>query len=253
MTMRLSLATWFGIGLILLAAPHALFAQGTTGSSAGASTGGTTSTSSGGLNSGAGGTSYSSSSSTSSSITTTVTPKGVRSSAGSGTSIPSSTNPFATTYVDYLTLGKASLYQNTGNPIAIPTISTGTFGQPIYGNVTSAKGGAGAGGVGAQSTATGFSTVGTLRAPAYITSLSSEIPFAKHSATSLLVDARAVIEQSSYINNKERIEVTVNDAGVVLLRGQVGTEKERRVAETTLRITPGVRDVQNLLVVVDAK
>lgn len=50
------------------------------------------------------------------------------------------------------------------------------------------------------------------------------------------------------LKNKDSIRVVTNGP-VVLLNGSVGSETERLTAEGMVRMTPGVADVQNNLVV----
>ena len=232
-----SMAIAFGFGLLLTAANSPILAQTTGAGATGATTGG------GGGGGGGGGAAATGATATA----VTISTKGPTSGAGSTTSIPSNSNPFVQTYVDYLALGNPKNYATTSgaNP---PKITTSTFGKPIYGNVaTTASAGIGA----ATTTTTGFTSIGIIRSPSYITALSDEIPFVVHMAPTLQADARAIIDRCSSINNKENIQV-VMEGTTIVLRGQVGTEKERRTAETQLRMTPGMREVRNELQVVGA-
>jgi hypothetical protein len=64
----------------------------------------------------------------------------------------------------------------------------------------------------------------------------------------LLTDVRDSIDRSSLLPSKTRIQVVVNGHDVVL-RGQVGSEEERLDAEGLIRLTPGVGQIFNELVV----
>jgi osmotically-inducible protein OsmY len=44
-------------------------------------------------------------------------------------------------------------------------------------------------------------------------------------------------------------EVVLNSAGHIVLRGQVATEEARKLAEAVARLEPGVRQVQNELII----
>ncbi len=164
-------------------------------------------------------------------------------SAASATTIPSSSNPFSLTYVDPLSLGLPSKYLNQ---VGTPAKVTGTFGKGIWTTTTTTVG------TGkttlANTTVNGFSTYGTPRAPLYMTALSEDMPRVVHAPQKLQGDLRATIDRSSYIKNKDGIQVVVNGS-TVELHGQVATDRERRLVEGMMSMTPGVRQVVNQLVV----
>jgi hypothetical protein len=147
------------------------------------------------------------------------------------------------------------------NPYALGLTATGTtskpFGQPtLYANVNTT--GLGTGQLGGGRTGTtatqetsGFTTIGIPRAPAYVTVLSEDTPLVTYSPTKLQVDLRAFIDRSSTLRSKKNIQVEVVES-TVILRGTVADERERRLAEGMIRLTPGVRDVQNELVIASA-
>ena len=55
-----------------------------------------------------------------------------------------------------------------------------------------------------------------------------------------------MIARSSSLASARSIQVLV-DGGVVLLRGRVNDERERRLAENLVWLTPGVGEVRNEL------
>jgi hypothetical protein len=228
-----------GAGLALFS-PGALFAQSTSASS----------TTSSPTQSSTSSNTTSSSSSTSTSSTkptvTAVTVQTITSGNGSATSIPSNSNPFVSTYGDYLSWGQPSKYATTFGPLAKPTV---TFGKGIYTTTASTNSTAAA----STTTApTGFSTTGTVRNPQYTTALSEEIPLVFHQPAALLADVKDVIARSSKLQSKNGILVGV-DGATILLTGQVSSDRERQLAEAMVSMTPGVRSVQNALVVAPTK
>lgn len=66
-------------------------------------------------------------------------------------------------------------------------------------------------------------------------------------ATALLrQDLEQVLARSDSLSGNRTIRIDVNDS-IVVLRGTVANDRARRLAENLLRLTPGVRDVQNEL------
>jgi osmotically-inducible protein OsmY len=59
-------------------------------------------------------------------------------------------------------------------------------------------------------------------------------------------DIRQALDLSPRLTNGRGIQVAVNGPTVVL-QGNVASQRERRVAELVVRMTPGVRDVRNEL------
>lgn len=158
---------------------------------------------------------------------------------GAGTNvIPTQPNPFRSYF---------------GNPLGIGMSGTTTtnapkaaFGQPLFGAVTSSTAADQAGDSGAGS---GFSTIGMRKAPSYVTVLSDDIPLIQHPPADLQRNLKEVLRRSTTLKGKDSIAVTVNDDAIVILRGLVPTDRERRLAESLIRLTPGVVDVQNELTV----
>jgi hypothetical protein len=127
------------------------------------------------------------------------------------------------------------------------------FGSPLY-TITAANysstGTGGAGGLNRGGTATtsssnayaGSSSVGIRRAPAYATTIGFE--FKAPSMTSMQTSLQQTIAESSRLPSKANMTVVV-DGETIVLRGTAGSDRERRMAEALVRLTPGVHDVRN--------
>jgi osmotically-inducible protein OsmY len=89
-----------------------------------------------------------------------------------------------------------------------------------------------------------MSTTGR-RAPAYTTVVA--FPYDAPKPTQLQTDLQQIISASSALTSKD-IKVKVAGQAVVL-EGSVANDRERRLAEGLLRLTPGVRQLRNNLVV----
>jgi osmotically-inducible protein OsmY len=195
------------------------------------------------------------------------------SSSGSTTYVvPSADNPFSTTYGYYaaqglvptsnVSTGTSSSSGSTssgssgggsgssssggaasnGSSNRVTVINSTAFGQPLYGTTTTTTVS-----TSATSTAgTGFNTFGLRKVQPYITSLSEDIPYVTHDSSQLRSDLQSVILRSSYLKNRQNIVVTVEQNKVVL-RGSVPSQREKALAEAMVRLTPGVREVENLL------
>jgi hypothetical protein len=161
---------------------------------------------------------------------------------GSAASIPAKSNVFGGNYANPFSLGIAST--GGGTPKA-------SFGQPLYATATttarssqntsrlnSATGNA----------AVGFTTYGTYRDPPYSTDIHEDIAVVAKGSQALQAELRGVIARSSVLKSKTGITVAV-EQGRVMLRGEVASERERRLVESIVRLTPGVRDVGNELTV----
>jgi osmotically-inducible protein OsmY len=91
----------------------------------------------------------------------------------------------------------------------------------------------------------GANSSGIRRAPAYISEPVFDRP-ERMSGEALRTDLQQIVSRSSRLPSRGDIQVSVVN-GVVVLRGTVRNERERRLAEAVVRLTPGVRQVQNLL------
>jgi hypothetical protein len=153
-----------------------------------------------------------------------------------------------------------------GNPLSLGIAGTNgtlpsspTFGTPLIsvtgltgGSGTSSYGGlAGAGGSAAGSAITSTGTVnatsfGVRRAPQYTTTLGFEPPL--RAPTRVQTDVQQFISRSERLPSRNNIRVEV-EGPLVVLRGSVADEHERRLAEALARLTPGVHDLRNELAV----
>ncbi len=199
--------------------------------------------------------------------------------AGTGTVSPS--NLFAATYANPIALGLTTATSGT----TFRSGATAGFGQPVFGNLTTGTGtgtgigtGLGAGGAaGGRTIGTttglgggvsvntnlgrrgnlgtavggrggiGANNLGTVRPQAIVHyTAQPNFPMPTTAATQLQTDLRAMLDRSTRIAKPADIEVAVEDRQVVL-RGKVASEREARVVEGMIRLTPGVRSVRNEL------
>ncbi len=151
---------------------------------------------------------------------------------------------------------KASAF---GNPIIGSQGGGGSSGQSRgKGGMTSGgrAGGStrsGAGGMGGMggSTPNGTMAGATSRTASYMTQPIFDSPVARErSATAGLVAPRVLNDVQGTFARSARFQgdsaITVlNQGSAIVLRGVVATDKERRVAESMVRMSPGVREVQN--------
>jgi hypothetical protein len=139
------------------------------------------------------------------------------------------------------------------NPLAagLPSGTTQPrFGAPLYNITTVNLSTTGTGGQNRGGTATtsssapyaGSSSVGIRRAPSYTTTIGFE--FRPPSMSSMQTSLQQTIAESSSLPSRSGMVVAV-DGDTVVLRGTANSERERRMAEALVRLTPGVHDVQN--------
>lgn len=134
-------------------------------------------------------------------------------------------------------LGGATL-GTTGNRLGTTGLGSPGLGSTGLGMGT---------GIGAtRQTANGFSTNGIPPSTRYVTT-PGFTPTPTSSVRTPLPGLQQILMRSSALANPGAIQVLQEDA-VIVLRGQVGTDRERRLAESILRLTPGVREVRNELV-----
>lgn len=168
----------------------------------------------------------------------------LRGTGTGGAAIPSSSNPLGPYYGNLYTPGTTSAAAATGQ-----FTQPSGFGQPLYATVstTAAAGTPGAvGATAATQSGAGFTTFGIPRSPAYYTALSEDFVMPRYPPEKLKNDVQAVLQRSSSLKAQGNIQVVVKGA-VVVLRGDVKGARERRLAEALVRMSPGVRDVQNEL------
>jgi osmotically-inducible protein OsmY len=84
------------------------------------------------------------------------------------------------------------------------------------------------------------------RAPAYTTTLGFAIRPA--SAERIRTDVQQLFSRSERLPSGSAIQVET-DGPVLVLRGTVTDDHERRLAESIARLTPGVRELRNELTV----
>ena len=138
----------------------------------------------------------------------------------------------------------------------IETMRPNMMNQPLYAVTTSTTaGGRGTvgGGLGGltgaagttQAGGTNFTTVGMRRTLPYITVPVID-PTPPPAPAAVQTDLSQTLANATTLKSRGNIQVVVNGSTVVL-QGVVPNERERRVAEATVRMRPGVRDVRNEL------
>ena len=202
------------------------------------------STSSGGFTGGSGGSSSTSGGFTGG--TTTSTGKGGTSS----TAVPTSSNPWLSTYGNPLTMG---LLDSAGKPTFTKAFGQATY--PTYSSSTTGTtggfGGATGGfGGGTSSTSYSFNTGGIAYPPNYITVAGDSLPVVVHSNPKLQGAVSNLLQRSTLIRPIDPYKVSVNGS-TVTIEGTVASAKEKRVVEGMIRMTPGVREVINNLQVAE--
>ncbi len=162
--------------------------------------------------------------------------------------------------------GTGVALRNTGTGVGVAGVGGAGAGRAGVGGV----GGGGGGGLGATNLGGGaiqggaafggqtggtfgggvttFSTAGAMRAPGYVTQPGYTLRIQPPSPTRLQTQAFRVIRGSSRLPSATGINVGVQGRTVVL-SGNVASARERRRAEAIVRLSPGVRVVQNDLVV----
>jgi hypothetical protein len=163
--------------------------------------------------------------------------------AGSATTMPSSSNPFALTYVSPYSLGLPTNYSTLFGAQNVINQSGGPKGSYTY--LYTAPSTATTSTSTTATTANGFTTYGTVRSPVYATVLSDNIPVPVHTTSEIRTKVQSIIERSSMLKNKGNIQVTM-DGNTVVLSGQVPA-REIQLVEGMVRLTPGVSEVRNQL------
>jgi BON domain len=162
-------------------------------------------------------------------------------SGGSGTNVvPQASDPFQTYYANPYKFGMSTT-TGTGT-----SRTSGQFGTPLYGNITTPKTTTGTTS-GGTTASMSFNTVGMRRAPSFTTTLGFA-PAAAPPPSAMQIALGTVYQGTSQLSPNSNIQVVVN-GGIVVLRGRVANENERRVAEGMARLEPGVREVRNELII----
>ena len=84
--------------------------------------------------------------------------------------------------------------------------------------------------------------------PRYTTNLGEDLPVVTYAAEQMQSNLQNVLARSTALKNNAKMRVVINDDTIFLV-GQAGSERERRLAESLLLLTPGVRGVENRLVI----
>jgi len=193
---------------------------------------------------------------------------GAGASGSAGGSGSDATNFLSTTYSNPLFMGRPNQVLNFGanSGADAASLSGGTttnnqppggFGQPSFGTSTSATARTGgtattSSGLGRTGGAGGLvsftpSTQASASRIAYTASL--KFPVRSLPPSTLQSDLRDMLDRSSTIKNAGKIVVLVDPERNVVIKGKVADDDERRLIMGMLRLTPGVREIQNELVV----
>jgi hypothetical protein len=193
--------------------------------------------------------------------------------SGSTSTGISTANPFYSYYATPTAFGinsSSGFASSTTNTLAQVTNGTSTlsstkptaaFGQPEYKNTTGtsttgAFGGAGTafsrtgtGGFGGTSmggggTSTPTATTSVPTPPRFVTTIG--FSYQPVTASQVQVDAQRTLANITSLDPNSSINVALVN-GALVLRGTVANDDDRRVAETIVRMMPGVHDVVNEL------
>jgi hypothetical protein len=157
---------------------------------------------------------------------------------------PNTSSPFASYYRSPLTMSNTSTS-------GVVTIQQMPLGQPMYAVVTTTNTNA-AGNVARSPTMTGSGTL------TYGASPAGSVVLAANPAPSDLVvrrpaiagrvqtDVQGILARSSSLSNGKDIQVAA-DGTVLVLRGRVPSERDRRLAQGLALMSPGVYEVRNEL------
>jgi hypothetical protein len=222
------------------------FSGGGSSSSGGFLGGGSSGSSGGGSSSGLGSGGGMSSGTSSSGFLTSTT-----GFLNSGTTISNLNRSSNTTYNAFSPYFANPLA--TGWPGSTTGSSTGTFGQPLVGTLTQSsttsttmRGGSGTATF-SQTTTGIYSMIGQRRSPTYTTAIGFR--YRPPTVSQLQPNLQQVIDRSSTLTSSgNTVRVSV-DGQTVVLRGSVADDHDRRLAESLVRLTPGVNAVRNELAV----
>jgi osmotically-inducible protein OsmY len=222
---------------------------GSSGSSSSGSFTGTSGSSSSGSFTGTSGSSSGSFTGSSGSNTST----GSGNSSGGSNSNPGSTTQFGRYYGNPLYNGLAtssgSSSSSTGSKYLRAAPVTVNLGNPLYNSASlttsPTRGSTGIGNQGTGTTFAGANSAGIRRAPGYVTEPVFDMP-ARATLETIRPELQSVLSRATRLPSRDSIRVTT-DGETVILRGQVRDERERRLAEAMIRLSPGVRLVRNEL------
>ncbi len=185
---------------------------------------------------------------------------GVNLATGNARSSQDASNPFAGFYANPLYAGRAG----QGGPSVAP----GGFGTPLY-TLTStgtaaggrgATGRTGAAGLGATGMG-GRGGLGGTNQSGIVVPIPVQINYAAQirfrtpptAPANIQGDIRNTLDNSSLIADGRSVQVITDAQNNVTLRGVVRDEEEARIIEGVVRLTPGVRVIQNELTVAPQK
>jgi hypothetical protein len=141
------------------------------------------------------------------------------------------------------------MYSGLGTVVTSTTGSraAGGFGSPLYAITTTGTATTGVASVTGPAFL-GFTTIGLRKVTPYATVLSEDLPLSRVSVVAS-PDLQQIIDRTSVLKARKNITVAV-DGNVVVLRGEVPSERERRLAEGILRLEPGIGEIRNELRVI---
>jgi len=145
-------------------------------------------------------------------------------------------------------LGRAPGTTGTTGAGARNRTTTGVGGQAgrtnFGGGVGGFQGGlAGRGGLGGG-LGGGVSNAAGIRAPVYATTIAFPTMSAPQFQAQVRTDLQNALSRSSALASRDRIQ-TLMEGDTVVLRGTVGSDQERRLAEAMARLQPGVFNLRN--------
>lgn len=167
------------------------------------------------------------------------------SSTGIGSRLPgansSSSDPFASTRANPLAMGQAGGNSGSyyGNMQGNANQLGGMFGNNRFGN---SYGGNYGSNMGSNMSGMNGNTTATTRQPAYVLRPGFTAPVAPTSDVTARVQKALAAAPSLPTGSKINLSM---DGNTVVLRGEVASESEKRVAEAMARLEPGVYEVRN--------
>jgi hypothetical protein len=178
---------------------------------------------------------------------------GGRFGGGSSTQVPTAANPFLSTYNNPLVIGmvdvtgKQTVNKAFGQPMYATYSTSSSTGGTTFGSGFGTLGGAGGTTLGTN-VIYGYNSFGMGRTVNYSAERGETVPVVVHPNPQLKATVTDLIQRSTAINPVEPITVNVS-GNTVFLEGIVSSAREKRIVEGMIRMTPGVRDVVNNLVI----
>jgi hypothetical protein len=173
-----------------------------------------------------------------SSLQTMTAPPKITAPTGQNSSSLSTANPFAGYYSNPYFQGLITAQTNA---------TPGGFGAPLYGKSTTTTSSSTRGGLGSSSQSSQQSGI-LIPIPVQINyTAQMRFPTPPVAAGKMQTDLRVVLDNTSQIANPKAVQIIVDANNNVILRGNVADEDEARLVEGIVRLTPGVRAIQNEL------